>query len=333
MSSWIVNISDQSGEHFNQNQSESVRRDSQVLDAYSQAVVGVVQSVMPCLLTLGQTASRRGGTGSAFLISSDGLAITNSHVVDRQEKLIAATSDGDTLDARVIGDDPATDIALVKLLASDLPPTKLGDSASLQVGQLVIAMGCPLGLNATVSTGVVSALGRSMRSREGRMIEDIVQHSAPINPGNSGGPLVDSSGKIVGVNTAVIAPAQALGFAVSSSMASWVVNEILEHGRVRRRQLGIAASSVDLPRRIAIKHDLLNDSAVEVSQVFPRSSAKRTGIQTGDIILSIQGRLVSHVDDVHRVLAEFPQDTDLEIEILREERLIELKVEAEKPSN
>src|SRR5438876_320694 len=222
------------------NQSAS---DSELLDAYSQAVIHVVETVSPAVISVtGRGADGRGGGGSGFIVTPDGYAITNSHVVDDRPKLQAETAEGDRLRAEIVGDDPATDLAVVRLAGTDLPYAQLGDSDALRVGQLVIAMGSPFGFQSTVSTGVVSALGRSMRARDGRLIENIVQHAAPINPGNSGGPLVDSRGLVVGINTAIIAMAQGLGFAIPSNTAEWVLQEILTHGGVRRRQLGIVAN-------------------------------------------------------------------------------------------
>src|SRR5262245_13018958 len=212
-----------------------VQRDAELLDAYSQAVMGVVGRVGPAVISVaGHPADNRPGQGSGFVITPDGFALTNSHVVHGRHRLRATTEEGDALDARLVGDDPSTDLALIRLAARDLPHAELGDSDGLRVGQLVIAMGNPFGFRSTVSTGVISALGRAMRSQQGRLIENIVQHTAPLNPGNSGGPLVDSKSRVVGINTAVIAMAQGLGFAVPATTARWVVGELLAHGRVRR---------------------------------------------------------------------------------------------------
>jgi S1-C subfamily serine protease len=189
--------------------------DADLLDAYSRAVVHVVETVSPAVISVSGVRGERGGSGSGFLITPDGYALTNSHVVDGRPRLVAETADGDRVDAQVVGDDPATDLALLRLASNDLPYAPMGDSTTLRVGQLIIAMGSPLGLQTTVSTGVVSAVGRSMRGQDGRLIENVVQHSAPINPGNSGGPLVDSRGRVVGVNTAIVAWAQGLGFAAA----------------------------------------------------------------------------------------------------------------------
>ena len=218
----------------------------------------------------------------------------------------------------MIGDDTATDIALLKLASSDLPNVSIGDSSLLRVGQLIIAMGSPLGLQSTVSTGVVSATGRSMRSQSGRMIESVVQHSAPINPGNSGGPLVDARGNVVGVNTAVIAMAQGIGFAVPSNTAQWVTTEILAHGRVRRRELGIVAGGVQLSRNAMRDFDLLSNQVIIVSEVLPKGLAEKAGLQIDDLIFGLNGRLVESVDDLHRLLTLLPITNTIELAILRD---------------
>ncbi len=290
--------------------------DMDLLDAYSRAVISVVDTVSPAVICIGG-ADRRGGSGSGFLISSDGYAVTNSHVADGRMRLVAQTNDGDRVEARLIGADPASDIALLKLAATDLPTTTLGDSNQLRVGQLVVAIGSPLGLQSTVSTGVVSALGRSMRGQDGRLIENIVQHSAPINPGNSGGPLVDSQGKVVGVNTAIIAMTQGLGFAVPSSTVRWVAAEFLEHGRVRRRQLGIVATNCRLLRDDILRHDLLSDQAAEVVEVERGGDAEKCGINPGDIIVAINDRIVSGIDEIHRLLSTLPPDIPLTVTLIR----------------
>jgi S1-C subfamily serine protease len=292
--------------------------DANLLDAYSQAVIHVVETVSPAVISVtGQGADGRGGSGSGFVVTPDGYAITNSHVVNDRPALAAETADGDRLRAELVGDDPATDIAVIRLAASGLPVTQLGDSAALRVGQLVIAMGSPLGLQSTVSTGVVSALGRSMRGRDGRLIENVIQHAAPINPGNSGGPLVDSRGYVVGINTAIIALAQGLGFAIPSRTAEWVLSEILTHGLVRRRQLGVAAQVVRLPRALVRELDLLAEQGVEVREVVARSLAAQAGLEPGDIIVALSGRLVTSIDDLHRLLMSVPADQGFDLTVLR----------------
>jgi S1-C subfamily serine protease len=302
--------------------------DSDLLDAYSQAVINVVETVSPAVVSLtGRQGEPNAGSGSGFLITPDGYAITNSHVVAERSRLTAETADGDRVDAQVVGDDPATDIALVRLASRDLPYSRIGDSDALRVGQLVIAMGSPLGLHATVSTGVVSALGRSMRGRDGRLIENVVQHAAPINPGNSGGPLVDSRGQVVGVNTAIIAFAQGLGFAVPSNTAEWVAGEILSHGKVRRRTFGIAAGWRRLPRQLVRELDLLSDQVVEVMDVAEYGVAAQAGIRAGDLIVAMNDRVVSSVDDLHRLLARLPLEAAVELTLVRGNKQLQVAIE------
>ncbi len=296
--------------------------DGPLLDAFSNAVMGVVESLSPAVISV-QSRDRRGGSGSGFIISPDGLAITNSHVAEGISQLIAVTSDGDRIDAELLGDDPANDVAVLKLAASELPVARLGDSACLRVGQLVVAIGSPLGLQSTVSTGVVSAVGRNMRSPQGRLIENIIQHAAPINPGNSGGPLVDSLHQVVGINTAIIPFAQGIGFAVPINTARWVVSEILAHGEVRRREIGILGTTAQLSRQLRVQLDLLSDSGVLVSEVVPGGAADRGGVQPDDLLVAINGRIVSGVDDIHRLLGLFSADQPLALSIVRSRRLIE----------
>ena len=288
--------------------------DAEILDAYSQAVVSVVDSVSPAVISI---SGQGRGSGSGFLISADGYAVTNSHVAGGREKLIAETIDGDRVDAEVIGDDRATDLALLRLASSELPYCELGDSMSIRVGQLVIAMGSPLGLHSTVSTGVISALGRSMRSQDGRLIENVIQHAAPINPGNSGGPLVDSRGRVMGVNTAIIPVAQGIGFAVPSATVSWVVTELMANGQVRRRQLGVVAKTEHLSRAAVREFDLLSSQVVEVVDVVAKGVADQSGIRPGDILVAVNERIVTGVDDVHRLLSAMPEGATVTLTMLR----------------
>jgi S1-C subfamily serine protease len=300
--------------------------DGRLLDAYSQAVINVVETVSPAVISITGRAGDRGGSGSGFLITPDGYAITNSHVVGGRTKLLAETADGDRVDVDVAGDDPATDTALLRLSARELPFARLGDSDALRVGQLVIAMGSPLGLHATVSTGVVSALGRSMRGQDGRLIENVVQHAAPINPGNSGGPLVDSRGNVVGINTAIIAFAQNLGFAVPSNTVEWVAGELLAHGRVRRRTFGISVGLRRLPRQQVRELDLLSDQVVEVVEVIAGGLAAKAGIEPGDLLVAMNDRVVSTVDDLHRLLSKWPQDAAIELTVVRDGRRLSVEI-------
>jgi S1-C subfamily serine protease len=235
-------------------------------------------------------------------------------------------ADGRALVATVVGVDPATDLAVIRAEGSGLAHASIGDSASLRAGQLVIAVGNPFGFQSTVSTGVISALGRAFRTREGRLIENIIQHTAPLNPGNSGGPLVDSRGAVVGINTAIIPQAQGIGFAIPSATAKWVVSQLLVHGRVRRGSLGIAGRQRPLDRRLVRFHGLNHDRAVEVLAVDPNGPARQASVQTGDLIVAIEGRDVASVDDLHRVLAEWPIGQPVALAILRGRERVTISV-------
>jgi S1-C subfamily serine protease len=237
------------------------------------------------------------------VLAPDGYVLTNSHVVHGADTLEVRFTDGRSLRARLVGEDPATDLALVRVGASDLPHVALGPASPLRVGQLVIAIGNPLGFQSTVSAGVVSALGRSLRARDGRLIENIVQHTAALNPGNSGGPLVDSRGRLVGVNTAMIAAAQGLFFAVPASTVSWVVPKLLHDGAVRRGFLGLSGRQRPLDRRLSRVKGLTQPSGVEVMGTQSGGPADRAGVRDGDIILSIDGDTVTSIDDLHRELS------------------------------
>jgi S1-C subfamily serine protease len=298
--------------------------DAEVLDAYSRAVMSVVDRLGPATISVTRAESSdprdsTPGSGSGVIIDDQGLAITNSHVVAGRRRLAAITADGDRLDATVVGDDPSTDLALIRIAGRGLPSAQLGESTALRVGQLVIALGNPFGLSSTVSTGVVSATGRSLRSPAGRLIDDVVQHTAPLNPGNSGGPLVDSRGLVVGINTAVIAWSQGLGFAVPASTARWVVRELIEHGRVRRAYVGISVAPARIPPALARRLDILNDSAVAIAAIEPGSPADVAGLREGDAIVEIAGRLATGIDDLHRALARCVPGRPVELTIVRGE--------------
>lgn len=300
--------------------------DSDLLDAYSRAVMSVVDSIGPAVISVTGLDGDRPGSGSGVLISSDGLALTNSHVVAGRSRLRAVTAEGDRLHADVVGDDPATDLALIRVAARDLPHALLGDSGALRVGQLVIAVGNPFGLHSTVSTGVVSALGRSLRGPGGRLIEDMVQHTAPLNPGNSGGPLVDSRGRIVGINSAVVAWSQGLGFAIPAATARFVADELVARGTVRRVYLGIAAGVAPLPRHLTRDHDLLNESAVGVTGVESGSPAVRAGLREGDLVVELGGRIINTIDDLHRTLARLSADAAVAATVIRDGKRLEITI-------
>jgi S1-C subfamily serine protease len=295
--------------------------DEALLDAYSRAVIDVVDRVGPAVVRLDVKAAddrRHGGTGSGVIVAPDGLVLTNSHVVGGGGAVSVATVEGRSLTARVVGDDPDTDLALVRIDAPvTLPAAALGNSKLLKRGQLVIAIGNPLGFESTVTTGVVSALGRSLRSRSGRLIDDVIQTDAALNPGNSGGPLVSSHGEVVGINTAVIMGAQGICFAVAANTASFVLGELVRHGRVRRAYIGIAAQQFTLSRRRRHAAGLAQDSAVMIASVEPNSPAARAGLVAGDIILALDGTPVTGADDLIRSLAGDKIGRRVEIEALR----------------
>jgi len=293
--------------------------DAQLLDAYSRAVIDVVDKVSPAVVRVDtHGGSRRGsgagkgrpgagngrpGTGSGVIISPDGLVLTNSHVAQGARAVSLALADGRTVEARVLGDDPHTDLALLRATdGSTFPMAILGDSKSLKRGQLVVAIGNPFGFESTVTTGVVSALGRSLRARTGRLIDDVIQTDAALNPGNSGGPLVSSRGEVIGINTAVIAGAQGICFAVASNTASHVVSEIIRHGRVRRAYIGVAAQTVPLPRRLGAALGLAQAFGVAISSVEPDGAAARSGLAAGMIIVALDGVTVTGSDDLVRLL-------------------------------
>lgn len=321
-SNWFLLTASDAGQASEQSGGSPVdpnAQDVELLDAYSRAVISVVEAVSPAVISVtGRNEGRPSGSGSGFIISPDGYAITNSHVVAGRSQLLATTHEGDRLLTDVVGDDPSTDVALLRLAAGELPYAQIGDSETLRVGQLVIAMGSPLGLQSTVSTGIVSAVGRSLRGQDGRLIEHIVQHTAPINPGNSGGPLLDSRGRVVGVNTAIIAMAQGLGFAVPSKTIQWVATELMGHGKVRRRQLGIVATVAKLSRALVRELDLLSEQAVAVIEVTPGSAAHQAGVRADDLIVAVNGRIVANVDDLHRILTQLPRELALEVTVIRD---------------
>ncbi len=298
-------------------------RDSELLDAYSRAVVGVADVVGAAVVSITagwqrERGAEREGSGSGVILAPDGYILTNSHVVHGAGRLEATLRDGRTLSALLIGDDPATDLAIIRV--NDplrLPHAVLGDSNALRVGQLVIAIGNPLGFQSSVASGVVSSLGRHWRLRDGRMIENIIQHTAPLNPGNSGGPLVDSRGRVVGINTAMIAGAQALSFAVPASTAQWIVPQLLAHGHVRRGYLGIAARARVIDRRLARFYQLEADTAVEVVVVEPGGPAQRADVRTGDLVFAINDKSVQQVEDLHRVLSEWAVAQPMTLSLFR----------------
>lgn len=294
--------------------------DTELLDSYSRAVIGVVDAVGPAVVGLSVQASdrrRASGTGSGVVVTPDGYLLTNQHVVANMRRTRVSFADGSSVDADLVGEDIATDLAVLRARTTGLAWATLGESNELRPGQLVIALGNPLGFQSTVSAGVVSAVGRSLRSRDGRLIEGVVQHTAPLNPGSSGGPLLNSSGHVVGINTAIIAMAQGIGFSLPSNTAHRVLSQLLQHGRVRRAALGVTARERAIDPRLARHLDLHPARAVEVMGSEADGPGARSGLRRGDLIVAIAGRRVVSVDDLHRFLADWPIGAEVEIEIVR----------------
>lgn len=275
--------------------------DDLLLDSYSRAVSGAVDRIGPAVCRIEQ-GGPRGGHGSGFVVSPDGLIVTNSHVVGAAKTVRIAMPDGATAEGRVLGRDPDTDIALVRSNGSFADYAPLGDSKRLKRGQIAIAIGNPLGFEWTVTAGVVSALGRSMRAETGRLIDDVIQTDASLNPGNSGGPLVSSAGEVIGVNTAVIRGAQGIAFAVASNTANFVISEIIRFGKVRRAFIGVSADTVALPRRAALVSGIGSTAAVRLRTIEDGGPAARAGLKSGDIVAALDGRPVTGVDDLVRLL-------------------------------
>jgi S1-C subfamily serine protease len=298
--------------------------DAALLDAYSHAVTSVADRIGPAVVRVETSAARGrgGGVGSGVIISPDGLVLTNSHVAGGARELRLVDSEGRMMEARLLGDDDDTDLALLRANAvRDLPSASLGDSKRLRRGQLVVAIGNPLGFESTVTAGVISALGRSIRARTGRLIEDVIQTDAALNPGNSGGPLVSSRGEVIGINTAVILGAQGICFAVASNTAQFVLSELIRHGRVRRAFIGVSGQTVAVPRRTARAAEIENETGVMVAAVEPDGPAGTAGLMSFDIIVRIDGEPVAGIDDLIRLLNGERIGRSLAVVVLRRGKL------------
>jgi S1-C subfamily serine protease len=309
---------------------------SEPLDAYSAAVVGAVDAVAPAVVSVyvggaAEAARARGGAGSGVVVTPDGYLLTNEHVVQQVSEARVTFVDGRSVPAVVAGRDPATDLAVLRAQAGSLPYAQLASEQRLRAGQLVVAVGNPFGFESTVSAGVVSALGRSLRSRQGRLIEGIVQHTAALNPGNSGGPLVDAFGRVVGINTAIIAVAQGIGFAVPAATAQWVLTEILTQGRVRRAWLGVAARDRPLDLRLVRALGLRAPRAVEIMSREAQGPAVQADLHPGDLIVSVDGATVDGIDALHRHLSRVAPGAALQLQVVRRTQLREITLTAREP--
>lgn len=291
--------------------------DARLLDAYSHTVSKIADEIGPTVVRVETSGAKARGLGSGVIIANDGLVLTNSHVVQGARQMRLTLTDSRSVEADVLGDDPDTDLALLRAdLPLGTPAARLGDSKALRRGYVVVAIGNPLGFESTVTAGVVSALGRSLRSKSGRLIDDVIQTDAALNPGNSGGPLVGASGEVVGINTAMIGGAQGLCFAVSSNTARFVVGEFIAHGRVRRASLGIAAITIPLPRHVAVVVGA-GPRAVRIGEIEANGPAQVAGLKVGDIILSVDEVTVGGADDLIRLLTYERIGQPMSVEVLR----------------
>ncbi len=316
--------------------------DVDLLDAYSNAVIGVAEQVSPAVVNIevnrgangnGQSArrsrfpsERRGGTGSGFIFTPDGFILTNSHVVHGAASLDVTLSDGREFKAQPVGDDPATDLAVIRIDGGSLIAAALGDSSKVRVGQVAIAIGNPYGFQTTVTAGVVSALGRSLRTDSGRLVDNVIQTDAALNPGNSGGPLVNSRGEVIGVNTAVILPAQGICFALAINTAKFVASHLLKSGRVKRSYIGVGGQDAPILRRIARVHDLPAERGVLVVSIEPQSPAQRAGLIEGDVIIGFADQPIETVDALQRLLSDQQVGVRSPISIIRRNDKLTLHV-------
>ena len=306
----------------------ATQRDEDLLDAYSRAVTSVVEKVGPAVVSVevkwpgrarrfGGAPQEADGAGSGLIVAPDGYVLTNAHVVEQASEITVTLTEGSAVPAQLVGLDAATDLAVVRAATGGLPAATLGDSDGLRVGQLVIAIGNPFGFQSTVSTGVISALGRSLRGQSGHLIENVIQTDVALNPGNSGGPLVDSRGRVIGLNTAIIRMAQGLSFAVPVNTAKWVMGELFSHGHVRRAYLGLAGQAQPVGRRLQRYFELTRPTVVEVKSVVKGGPAHRAGLRVGDHIIGLNGQPVATVDDLHRLLTGHPAGTEFTLTVLR----------------
>jgi S1-C subfamily serine protease len=316
--------------------------DAEILDAYSKAVVGAADKVSPSVVNIEVVHKTRGrreasgmpgearGNGSGFLFTPDGFILTNSHVVHNAQKIDVALTDGRRFHAELVGDDPDTDLAVIRINGNPLISVDLGDSQSIRVGQLVIAIGNPYGFQCTVTAGVVSALGRSLRSQSGRLIDNVIQTDAALNPGNSGGPLVNSRGEVIGVNTAMILPAQGICFATAINTAKFVAGRLIKDGQITRGYIGLAGQNVPILRQLVRFHHLEKETGILIISIEKNGPAERSGLQEGDIIIGFEGQPVTGIDELHKLLTDTKIGNKSSIDILRSTEKITMALVPEK---
>jgi S1-C subfamily serine protease len=326
MKTWQQFLSGSAGPVPGPGANEPDPREREALDAYSRVVVSVADALRPAVVNLRAGSGRHQGSGSGVLFTPDGFLLTNHHVVGGNERVRVRLADGRELSGRVVGNDPWTDVAVVQAEGDALPHAVLGDSAGLRVGQLVVAIGSPLGFESTLTAGVISALGRTLRSITGHLVDNVIQTDAALNPGNSGGPLADSRGQVVGINTAVIQPAQGICFAIPINMAKAILPQLMKHGRVTRGYLGLHGRVVPLSAAVARRFGLTQKTGVEVVAVEENGPADQAGIEEEDVVIALGDEPATSVDDLHKRLLQLPVSVPATVTLLRGERRIERMV-------
>ena len=306
--------------------------DENIFDAYSLAVTKAVETVSPAVVNINiftagkDKQNQRRGSGSGFIFTPDGFILTNSHVVNKAKQIEVVLSDGRKFNADLIGNDPDTDLAVIRIDSTGITPASLGDSSKIKIGQLVIAIGNPYGFQASVTAGVVSALGRSLRANTGRLIDNVIQTDAALNPGNSGGPLVNSKGEVIGVNTAAILPAQNICFATAINTAKFIAAKLIKDGKIKRSYIGIAGQDAPIHRRIVYHYSLPSDKSIMVISIEKNSPAEKALVQTGDRIISFNSTPVTEIDDLHKMLTETQVGVKTDIKVLRGTEILDLQI-------
>jgi S1-C subfamily serine protease len=326
---FLLNESDQETEEKILGQEIS---EEDIFDAYSLAVTKAVETVSPAVVNINiftagkDKQNQRKGSGSGFIFTPDGFILTNSHVVNKAKQIEVVLSDGRKFNADLIGNDPDTDLAVVRIDSHGITPASLGDSAKIKIGQLVIAIGNPYGFQASVTAGVVSALGRSLRATTGKLIDNVIQTDAALNPGNSGGPLVNSKGEVIGVNTAAILPAQNICFATAINTAKFIAAKLIMNGKIKRSYIGIAGQDAPIHRRIVYHYSLPSDKSIMVISIEKNSPAEKAEVQTGDRIISFNSTPVTGIDDLHKMLTETQVGIKTDLKVLRGTEILDLQI-------